>query len=41
MIYPRAIDRLLELWEGGMPHSVDLDSLEIIGTDNLEFNVLS
>jgi all-trans-8'-apo-beta-carotenal 15,15'-oxygenase len=31
-------DRLLALWEGGMPHALDLDSLETIGTDNLEFN---
>jgi all-trans-8'-apo-beta-carotenal 15,15'-oxygenase len=28
-------DRLLALWEGGMPHALDLDSLETIGTDNL------
>ena len=31
-------DRLLALWEGGAPHALDLDSLETIGTDNLEFN---
>jgi all-trans-8'-apo-beta-carotenal 15,15'-oxygenase len=31
-------DRLLALWEGGMPHALDLDNLETIGTDNLEFN---
>jgi all-trans-8'-apo-beta-carotenal 15,15'-oxygenase len=29
-------DRLLALWEGGAPHALDLDSLETIGTDNLE-----
>jgi all-trans-8'-apo-beta-carotenal 15,15'-oxygenase len=31
-------DRLLALWEGGIPHALDLDSLETIGTDNLDFN---
>jgi all-trans-8'-apo-beta-carotenal 15,15'-oxygenase len=31
-------DRLLALWEGGMPHALDLESLETIGTDNLGFN---
>ncbi len=31
-------DRLLALWEGGMPHALDLESLETIGTDNLEFS---
>jgi all-trans-8'-apo-beta-carotenal 15,15'-oxygenase len=31
-------DRLLALWEGGAPHALDLESLETIGTDNLEFN---
>ncbi len=31
-------DRLLALWEGGMPHALDLDSLETIGTDNLGFD---
>jgi all-trans-8'-apo-beta-carotenal 15,15'-oxygenase len=31
-------DRLLALWEGGVPHSLDLDSLETIGTDNLGLN---
>lgn len=31
-------DRLLALWEGGMPHALDLNSLETIGTDSLEFN---
>ena len=33
-------DRLLALWEGGMPHALDLASLETIGTDNLEFNAV-
>ncbi|WP_293349932.1 MULTISPECIES: carotenoid oxygenase family protein [unclassified Microcoleus] len=28
-------DRLLALWEGGPPHSLDLQTLETIGTDNL------
>lgn len=28
-------DRLLALWEGGMPHALDLDSLETLGTDSL------
>ena len=28
-------DRLLALWEGSVPHALDLDSLETIGTDNL------
>jgi all-trans-8'-apo-beta-carotenal 15,15'-oxygenase len=32
-------DRLLALWEGGMPHALDLESLETIGTDNLGFNL--
>ncbi|WP_310422737.1 carotenoid oxygenase family protein [Chamaesiphon sp. VAR_48_metabat_135_sub] len=31
-------DRLLALWEGGIPHALDLDSLETIGTDSLGFN---
>jgi all-trans-8'-apo-beta-carotenal 15,15'-oxygenase len=31
-------DRLLALWEGGAPHALDLDSLETIGTDNLDLN---
>ena len=29
-------DRLLTLWEGGVPHSLDLTTLETIGTDNLQ-----
>ena len=29
-------DRLLTLWEGGLPHSLDLTTLETIGTDNLQ-----
>ncbi|PZO40172.1 MAG: hypothetical protein DCF17_12445 [Shackletoniella antarctica] len=29
-------DRLLALWEGGLPHRLDLESLETIGLDNLE-----
>lgn len=29
-------DRLLTLWEGGVPHSLDLATLETIGTDNLQ-----
>jgi all-trans-8'-apo-beta-carotenal 15,15'-oxygenase len=29
-------DRLLALWEGGLPHALDLESLATIGTDNLE-----
>ena len=29
-------DRLLTLWEGGLPHSLDLATLETIGTDNLQ-----
>ncbi|VEP12004.1 Dioxygenase [Hyella patelloides LEGE 07179] len=29
-------DRLLALWEGGVPHSLDLATLETIGTDNLQ-----
>ena len=33
-------DRLLALWEGGMPHALDLDSLETIGTDDLGFDAL-
>lgn len=28
-------DRLLALWEGGAPHSLDLQTLETIGIDNL------
>ena len=28
-------DRLLALWEGGTPYSLDLDSLETLGQDNL------
>ena len=28
-------DRLLALWEGGPPHSLDLQTLETQGTDNL------
>ncbi len=28
-------DRLLALWEGGAPHSLDLETLATIGTDNL------
>lgn len=28
-------DRLLSLWEGGLPHALDLDSLETRGIDNL------
>jgi all-trans-8'-apo-beta-carotenal 15,15'-oxygenase len=28
-------DKLLALWEGGKPHSLDLDSLETKGTDDL------
>ena len=28
-------DRLLALWEGGVPHSLDLATLETIGTDSL------
>src|SRR4028118_2300037 len=28
-------DRLLALWEGGLPHSLDLQTLETIGIDNL------
>lgn len=31
-------DRLLALWEGGMPHALDLDNLETIGTDDLGGN---
>ena len=31
-------DRLLALWEGGVPHALDLESLETIGTDDLGFN---
>jgi all-trans-8'-apo-beta-carotenal 15,15'-oxygenase len=31
-------DRLLALWEGGVPHALDLNSLETIGTDNLGFD---
>jgi all-trans-8'-apo-beta-carotenal 15,15'-oxygenase len=31
-------DRLLALWEGGKPHALDLDTLETIGIDNLEFD---
>lgn len=29
-------DRLLALWEGGLPYSLDLTTLETIGTDNLQ-----
>ena len=29
-------DRLLALWEGGAPYSLDLDSLETLGQDNLD-----
>lgn len=28
-------DRLLALWEGGLPHSLDLETLETLGLDNL------
>ncbi|MEL6441416.1 MAG: carotenoid oxygenase family protein [Cyanobacteria bacterium J06621_8] len=28
-------DRLLALWEGGLPHALDLNTLETIGTDHL------
>ena len=28
-------DRLLALWEGGLPHSLDLQTLETQGTDDL------
>jgi all-trans-8'-apo-beta-carotenal 15,15'-oxygenase len=34
-------DRVLALWEGGAPHALDLDSLETIGTDQLEFKSTS
>lgn len=30
-------DRLLALWEGGFPHSLDLDSLTTLGLDNLGY----
>ncbi len=29
-------DRLLALWEGGAPYALDLETLETIGTDNLD-----
>lgn len=29
-------DQLLALWEAGLPHSLDLETLETIGTNNLE-----
>jgi all-trans-8'-apo-beta-carotenal 15,15'-oxygenase len=29
-------DRLLALWEGGLPHALDLETLETRGIDNLE-----
>ncbi|PSB56847.1 carotenoid oxygenase family protein [Chamaesiphon polymorphus] len=31
-------DRLLALWDGGAPHALDLDSLDTIGTDDLELD---
>jgi all-trans-8'-apo-beta-carotenal 15,15'-oxygenase len=33
-------DRLLALWEGGKPHALDLDTLETIGTDDLDCHLL-
>lgn len=29
-------DKLLALWEGGLPHSLDLETLETLGIENLE-----
>jgi all-trans-8'-apo-beta-carotenal 15,15'-oxygenase len=29
-------DKLLALWEGGLPHAIDLETLTTIGLDNLE-----
>ncbi|MBE9155487.1 carotenoid oxygenase family protein [Nodosilinea sp. LEGE 06152] len=29
-------DRLLALWEGGLPHRLDLETLETLGPDNLD-----
>ncbi|MBC7881841.1 MAG: carotenoid oxygenase family protein [Anaerolineae bacterium] len=30
-------DRLLALWEGGLPHALDLETLETQGTENLSY----
>lgn len=34
-------DRLLALWEAGQPHALDLDRLDTLGKENLEFPTFS